>query len=62
MVAMQMRDENLADFARFNRRLQDLVLGTFTAVKHPDLIDFLQKLEDKTGHIASLGGLTGSGS
>ena len=57
---MQMRDENLADFARFNRRLQNLVLGTFTAVKHPDLIDFLQKLEDKAGYIAGLGGLTGS--
>ena len=62
MVAMQMRDKNLADFAGFNRRLQNLVLGSFTAVKHPDLIDFIQKFEDKTGHIASLGGLTGSGS
>ena len=57
---MQMRYENLADFARFNRRLQNLVLGTFTAVKHPDLIDFFQKLEDEAGHIAGLGGLTGS--
>ena len=56
---MQMRDENLADFARFNRRLQNLVLGPFTAVKHPDLIDFLQKLEDKTGHITSLRGQIG---
>ena len=54
MITMKMRDENLANFARLDRCLQDLVLGPFTTIKHPDLIDFFQELENEAGYIAGL--------
>ena len=60
MISMQMRDENLANFARINRSLQDLVLGSFTTIKHPDFIDFFQELENEAGYISGLGWLTSS--
>ena len=56
MVAMQMGDEDAADFAGADAGAQDLVLRGFAAVKQPDFAVFGQQVERGAGDVALNGG------
>ena len=56
MVAVQMGDEDAADFTGADAGAQDLMLRGFAAVKQPDFAVFGQQVERGAGDVALDGG------